>query len=428
MAAPDSQLFKSKTLFWLIALGLAATIGMAVTSVLLDDAKYSVTSGTNSFSKSAIGHGAIADLLEKNGFEILKSQANTDSKLLGSKTSLFLLEPQAIKSIEDHINTLTYYSPTLLVLPKRRGVPNPGKPGWILTSNLLNLKTPEKIANYVTSETEIIRPDENIANWQNTYDLPGAPKINDIQLIKNDKLDPVIWNEHGILLGKYTAEDKDYGDWPIWILSDPDLLQNHGLGDGWNLDFTLQMVSDVTASADTIVIDEIIHGFTMDPSLARAMFSQPFIYATIASLLAVLVFMFATTRRFGAALRQEKSIRDSKAIFLNNTARIFRLAEREREALIKLIDDGGLQVAETLRAPDNIGQASLIDWLDARSHARGCSLSYSTIRIRAQNVPVDDPDQRGRIVIIAQQFHEWRHTILSGSVTNSEPASEEEKK
>ncbi len=393
---------------------------MAVTSVLLDDAKYSITSGANSFSKSAIGHAALTEVLSEVGYDIIKSQANTERKLLGAETSLFLLEPKDTQTIQEHIEAVSYYSPTLFVLPKRLGIPDPTNPSWIINSSLIKQGKVQKIARQILPDTELIRPETPPQEWHNTIALEGSPRIDGVQLIKSERLEPVIWNEAGILLGKYIIDSDDYDDWPIWILSDPDILQNHALDEGWNLDFTVAIISNVTDGANTIIVDEIIHGFTMDPSLARAMFSTPFIYATLASLLTIIVFMAATTRRFGAPAHKTTSLQDSKSVFLDNTARILRLAEHERAALIKLIDDGGLQVSEILHAPENIGQASLTTWLDAQGHARDCSVAFSTIRKRAHNVPVDDPDQRGRIIIIAQQFHHWRKTILSGSAIKKE--------
>jgi len=83
MAAGTSQStpFSNKALFWIIFLGILATLGMAVTSVFQGDGQYEISSGTDSFSKSAIGHAAFVALAESEGWQVLKSQSNTADKL-----------------------------------------------------------------------------------------------------------------------------------------------------------------------------------------------------------------------------------------------------------------------------------------------------------------------------------------------------------
>ncbi len=150
----------------------------------------------------------------------------------------------------------------------------------------------------------------------------------------------------------------------------------------------------------------------MEPSLARAMFEKPFVYPTFAVLLALLIFLLAMTRRFGAAARRTDETQDSKAIFIENTARILHLAGKEQDALLRLMDDQALTIAKKLNAPRNLARKDLIGWLDETSRLRGIVPDFGTIRLRVDRI-VDDPDSKTvRLMHQAVNFYQWKQEIL----------------
>ncbi|MFC4346392.1 DUF4350 domain-containing protein [Kordiimonas lipolytica] len=401
--------FSNKALFWILFLGILATLGLAVTSVFQGDGQYETSSGANSFSKSAIGHAAFASLAESEGWHSLKSQGNTSDKL-GTDTTLLLLEPQGNNRSGERIETLIDWAPMLVVLPKRRGAPHPFKAGWIGAEFLMSMASPQRVAGFLAEDIDVLRPEESISDWQHSFDPQATPDIDNLQLLKSDAITPIIWNEHGILFGRLNRE---YEEEPVWILADPDLIATHGLARGWNAALALDVLRTVSEGRQSLVIDEVIHGFQRDPSLARAMFSHPFVYATVAALLALIVFLLALTRRFGAPWRRMADVNDTKAVFIENAARILHIAEKEQEALVRLVDDQALAVAQHLNVPADLARNQLDRWLDEQSSKRGVNPGFTTIKRRILRVRDDDDTKRNRLLNLANQFYTWKQEIMN---------------
>lgn len=401
--------FKSRTLFWLIALGILATLGIAVTSVIQGDGRYETSPGNNSFSKSALGHAAFAALMQEQGWTVLQSQHNTEAKLAQDGIALLVIEPRGSVGT-GRIEELTDYVPTLIVLPKRQGVAGGGRAGWIGAQRLLRTNAPQTIVDSLTEGMEVTRPAAKPDAWTGDFGGLGDPDIDDVQLLSGTTLSPIIQTDKGILFGRLTA---DHGS-PVWVLSDPDLLATHGLARGWNAELANAVIDTVAAGGETLVIDEIVHGFTMEPSLVRAMFRAPFVYATVPALVALLVFLAALTRRFGAPRRRASTVRDSKAVFIDNSARLLQLADKEHEALLRLVDDSALEVARRLNIPADIEKNRLEAWLDEKSRLRGVNPDFTTIKRRVQRIRGDDDleTRHQRILILANQFRQWKHEIL----------------
>ncbi len=410
MAASTNQSapFSNKALFWIIFLGILATLGMAVTSVFQGDGQYEISSGTDSFSKSAVGHAAFVTLAESEGWHVLKSQYNTADKL-GSDSTLLLLEPPAGNPSSNRIEELIDWAPMLVVLPKRQGRTHPFKADWIGSAYLMNVSQANRVAGYLTEDIKVERPG-TVSQWEHGFDSQATPDIDDLQLMTSDKITPIIWNEQGILFGRLNRE---YEEEPVWILSDPDLIATHGLARGWNAALAMNLLATVSEGRQGLVVDEVIHGFKRDPSLARAMFSHPFVYATVASLLAVIMFLLALTRRFGAPWRAVTTVDDSKAVFIENAARILHIAEKEQEALIRLVDDQALTVARHLNVPADLARNQLDHWLDGQSSKRGVNPGFTTIKRRILRVRDDDTTKRSRLLNLANQFYTWKQEIMN---------------
>jgi len=400
--------FSNKALFWLILLGLLSSLGMAVTSVFKGDGQYETSYGADSFSKSAIGHAAYTELLTQDGWSVIKSQYDTAGKL-GEEAALLIMEPPRGSFAEDRIGDLTGYAPTLLVLPKRRGLPDQFRAGWISQQLLYGANVPERVLHYLLEDGKVIRPESRQVSWTSPVFQDQMPDISDLQLFTSDHAQPVIATEEGTLLGRYETGDGH----PVWILSDPDILTTHGLNRGWNADFAVAIAELVADGRTTFVVDEVIHGFSVEPSLVRAMFRAPFIYATVAFLLALTVFLLAFTRRFGAPFRDRAAPQDSKVVFLENAAHILHMAEKEQEALMRLLDDTALQVAGELNVPAGLEKHRLAAWLDQKAQQRGVSPDYSTLRRRLQRIREDDDTRRRRLLIISNQIQTWKREMLS---------------
>src|SRR5262245_1566002 len=106
----------------LLALSLYFMIRPGGTSPGIDDI------GPSTFSRSAIGHAGLADILERLGIRVVKSRYQSLGKA-GRQNLLVLAEPEVSPNILDQASDLLDADRVLLVLPKRTGLPSHTHPG-----------------------------------------------------------------------------------------------------------------------------------------------------------------------------------------------------------------------------------------------------------------------------------------------------------
>ena len=83
------------------------------------------------------------------------------------------------------------------------------------------------------------------------------------------------------------------------VLSDPDMLSNHGLAHAGNPTAALAMLSELDRDGGPVVIDETLHGYGREPSVYRSLFDFPMLLATLQVALTVGVLLWAGMARFG---------------------------------------------------------------------------------------------------------------------------------
>src|SRR5262249_42106898 len=86
--------------------------------------------GPSSYSRSAIGHAGIAEVLQRLGMPVVKSRNNSADKL-GNNGLLVLAEPRPTAVGDPALRALLEARAVLLVLPKWAGKASEKKPGWL---------------------------------------------------------------------------------------------------------------------------------------------------------------------------------------------------------------------------------------------------------------------------------------------------------
>ena len=82
-----------------------------------------------------------------------------------------------------------------------------------------------------------------------------------IQLMHGDRLQPLIGDADGMLLGELTDRNRK-----IWVLSDPDVISNHGLARAGNAALAVAMIKRLRSGSGSVVFDETVHGFISEPA------------------------------------------------------------------------------------------------------------------------------------------------------------------
>ena len=400
MAQPHA--FSPRTVLWLIAVGSLCFAGAAYLSIYGGES----TAGANSYSYSAIGHRAFVETLKRVGVPIVVS--GNDSRAKAGRTALLVLAEPELPDEDDHDLTEMLSADTLLlVLPKWQGAPDASKPHWLASAALLPLDEVNAILRLVLAEAEVRRAG-SAPTW-NPGTLAIAPTLAVPQLVEAPGLEPIVASDHGILVGELRR-----GRQRLWILSDPDVLSNHGLGRGDNAVLALALVDSLRPRGGTVVLDETIHGFRQNPSLWQAMFEYPFVVATLQAVAAALALIWAAAGRFGAPLPAERALKAGKETLLGNTAGLLQFGGHGPEILRRYREAAFRDVARRLRAPRHLGDDALVDWVDRVGEARGLRRRFADLRREVDAASAATGPGDAGLLRAARNIYRWKQEIVDG--------------
>jgi len=140
----------------------------------------------------------------------------------------------------------------------------------------------EKILRSVVPDATLVRGGED-RNWRRVaWDI--APTLDQPQLIRSDLISPIVHSDDGVLLGEL-----NWGDTTVWVLSDPDVINNAGIDEGDNAVFAMAMITAQLPPGSSVIFDETIHGFALSPDLWKALLSFPLNLAVLQGLCAAAV-------------------------------------------------------------------------------------------------------------------------------------------
>ncbi len=428
MNGQDSLSFSPRTVTLIIAVGIFAFAGAALFSIFSGSTQ---NSGANSFSKSAIGHAAFVELLGAQNIPVIVSRNNSSAKS-DARTLLIVAEPPPGKSNSD--DAIPMADRTLLILPKRRGIPDPRRPAWIAHAVLIPKEPVEKTMSAFFPDATLNRPDSEVA-WKKTslsalhVIRPGqlgndllwsrirshtAPAIDQPQFLKSEKITPIIASAEGILVGATKRDDR----W-LFVISDPDLLANHGIGKADNAALTLDLLSLFRPANGSIIIDETVHGFRSNPNLWRQAFELPFLVSTILTVTAVLILLGAATGRFGAPLPPDRQRRESETGLIENAADLLQGAGHGT-AIVRRYPAVALRaVAQRLHAPRGLSPLDLIAWVDRVGTARGVKTRYRPLQDEIENAASQQNANDNRVLHAVLNLYQWKQEILNGPGRNS---------
>jgi len=441
------SLFSSRAVILLIACATA----LAAASTLLH--ARGITPGrrfsaeANSHSISAIGHAGFYDLLRRLGRPVSRNAGNVPPSTLARGT-IIAAEPN-IRYLQSANERLAGVSRLLLVLPKWSGTPDTHWPSWIYSVETVPLDRVNQVLTFVTEGRGSVsrrHVDSGEMAWQvNSIGInPTLPNI--VQLVQSKEIKPLVGGNDGILLGEIEISGRQ-----IWVLSDPDVLSNHGIVMGDNAAFMLTVIDTLRRWNNSdpealIVFDGILHGFQEQrPSPLALLFGFPFVIVTILTCIAALLLVLSGTSRFGAPLVSKPALDFGKANLIGNGARLLDYAGHHSEVLVRYIGMTLNHVVSVLRAPD--GDMAASEWLDRVGRSRGVKAScanffriyqashkstgrehsYSQSSLPKSSLHKSSPRELDDLFENAKKIYDWKQEILKGeNVTHgysNKPAS-----
>ena len=230
---------------------------------------------TNSYNASAVGHAVLYEMLRRLDFPLSRRLGGQPIPR-GRGALLVLAEPDSRLPAESGAELL--FAPCrLLVLPKWRGVKDEKHPGRIVKARPLPVDEAARVyLTFADATGTVVR-----TLWPSAWTVnelgvtPSGGEV--VQLVRSAKMRPVVGTKAGMLVGELRE-----GGSRVWVLSDPDVLSNHGLVRGDNAAFMIALLAAIRGegpgrAGSPVVFDESLHGFRQpeDTSL-RLLFSFPF--------------------------------------------------------------------------------------------------------------------------------------------------------
>ena len=395
-----------------VLVGLIAAMAMAFSASLLlsggsgDDPESGASIGANSYSLSAIGHAGFFQVLRSLERPVLRSQFEPLGKL-GANGILVLAEPNGSLAGDEARNKLLTARKILLVLPKWNVARSKEKRHWIGEAGLLPIVRVQSALSAVDGRGVLVR-----VPAASTFDrnvLGADPALEGLmQVIANSSMTALISSPDGILLGEIRQ-----GNRRIWVLADPDIIENHGIGRADNARLAVDIVDQFRGNDGPIVIDETIHGFRgsgASPLSLLAFF--PFSLFGIHALLAAVLLLWATIGRFGAPARMTPVFTADKRALIANTAALIDHGGHHAALLQRYGMVNVQEAARALRAPRGLSDAALIAWLDRAGKSRGLKVQAGDLLRETTSLTRKDLT---RAFARARAMYFWKKEIVDGS-------------
>jgi hypothetical protein len=394
--------FDRRTLLWLVTVGAGSLLLGVYILLAVPSAPSVASSDADTFSRSAIGHRGFIELLRASRFPLVVSRHNSAVRAAGGV--LVLLEPHLdqpgragrLEQMLENGGT------TLLVLPKWEGVEDPSQPGWLKSARLLSVESVSSALSAAHVKADVVRrgsrPPLRCGAW--------TAEVDGVQLLQSTALTPLVACDDGILLGEIRGEKTR-----LLVLSDPDVLANHGLARGENAALAVDIVKRAGAPARVLIVDETLHGHEMAPSLWNELFRLPLVLAVVQAALALGALLWSGLPRFGAPVPVQAALAPGKNVLIENTASLLRLGGHAAHVLERYLDTA---INDTLSALHTSRREPRAERLALLARQPGLTVDIRRIESQVRRIRAGTAAGDGLILSLAQKIHRWKEEVIRG--------------
>ncbi|MEY2926259.1 MAG: hypothetical protein RL367_736 [Pseudomonadota bacterium] len=384
--------FNGRVMLAIIAAGILSFVGFLFLSAYGPELKQDKSGRSHALSQSAIGYAGLVALREELGRKpglIRSAEGLKTTNLVVVAPEQRTLAKDLAKLVDDRNG-----NPTLIILPKRIAMADIFHRGWVRGRDIIPGDEVAQIVSKVTPisihQQQVKDPIREFPGGEEPDTVPPVTfgKGTVVQTMTGDKLVPYLYDDQGniILAGIKGEDDEDGAETvkPVYILSDPDVMNNLGLGTdrmAWSANGILNYLA--TDKQHLVDFDLTLNGFGSSRSLLKLIFEPPFVALSVCLFVASLMALLFGLMRFGPPMRDRRAVAPGKAALVANTADLLRQAGHERdvaERYANLTRDSAahdLGLAPHLSADDVLHRLDRVSRTDAPFSALRRKLIFS---------------------------------------------------
>ena len=395
----EREAFSGRTIFALVLVGVVALAGFAVLATYAPELRGRSNGGANALSSSAVGY---------RGAQIMLRALDTPARVSRTRPTPRLLSAAGLVMTPGPGTTAAelggFPGPlrTLIVLPKWRTAPDPVRPGFVRKVGLLpdmswagRMLSSVAPGSAVAVEPGLSRP---VLRGAGSPFAPGTylpvGRMDGLQTISGPGWRPALVDARGRAV---LAISKAHPD--VFILADPDLLNNQGLSDIAKARVSMAVLQ-MLSGENGVVFDVTLNGLGRGRSLARLMLEPPWLAATLCLLGAALLMGWQALASFGAPAHEGRAVALGAAALVDNSAGLIRMARKEAAFAPDYAQTTRELVLKSVGVAP--GGADDDDWLARTAERRGLAdpqiLSSEAARVKT----------RDELMAIAHELYRWR--------------------
>lgn len=396
--ADSAGLFPKRRLIVTISIAVLGLLMAILTSVFSEDDKSAAPDATLS-SESAIGHKAFLTMLDELRLDA-QADFNPIMAMIEQKGVIVFLEPNPSEIAPSDLKRRFKGEAAVVVLPKWLAVPNEETPRFIQAAVWMENKAVQDMARAVVADATIVRSGDTTGFTSNSFKI--QPLLSRPQLIRSAKLTPLIVQGTDILLGSVKQ-----GKTTVYILSDPDLLNNHGLIKGNNATLAVRIL-DKARNKGAISFDGSVQKIIGAMSLWRQLFLPPLLGLLLLAVASIGLLIWHSAQRLLPATKRDVGLANGKMGLVENSAALFDPLEHRRFLKQRYLESAIADIATVMPSIARLQGNARMQALELLGTNRKASDSIGAL----QNLV----DIEGVSAAVAgRRIYAWKQEILRGA-------------
>lgn len=323
--------FAPRTILALVAVGVVALSGLVVLAAYAPELRSGADGRAHALSKSAIGYAGAPILMRELGQTALVSRV----KPHGGLAATVVLTPDA-GTAGDELKRFEGRDPLLIVLPKWAAAPDPFHQGYVTKAGVLSgpaERFTDMLKAWSKQTVVAVRP---AATRPVLRGAPGSAlagsylplgSIDRLQTVSGDGWAPILVDDQGRTVLAASRRRPN-----IWLLAEPDLLNNQGLKDLNTARAGAGILGALSGEgAESLVFDVTLAGYERGQGVLRLMLAPPWLAATLIAVAAAILMGLHGLARFGQPRRTGRAYALGARALVDNGAGLIRQARKEHE-------------------------------------------------------------------------------------------------